>query len=88
MIKKNTHTQLSIAMVWDIVIKGHFNAIYTVISNTGKGDYNLKKQEREREREKKRERENNRIHHYYKCGIRKFHRGDKIRSLGRGFAES
>jgi hypothetical protein len=30
----------------------------------------------------------NRIHHYYECGIRKFHRWDKIRSLGRGFAES
>jgi hypothetical protein len=30
----------------------------------------------------------NRIHHYYECGIGKFHRGDKIRTLGRGFAES
>jgi hypothetical protein len=28
----------------------------------------------------------NRIHHYYECRIGKFHRGDKIRSLGRGFA--
>jgi hypothetical protein len=24
----------------------------------------------------------NRIHHYYECGIGKFHRGDKIRILG------
>uniref|UniRef100_K1QKH6 Uncharacterized protein n=1 Tax=Magallana gigas TaxID=29159 RepID=K1QKH6_MAGGI len=30
----------------------------------------------------------NRIIHYYECGIVKFHRGDKIHCLGRGFAES
>jgi preprotein translocase subunit SecB len=25
---------------------------------------------------------NNRIHHYYECGVGKFHRGKNIRSLG------
>lgn len=30
----------------------------------------------------------NRIIHYYECGIVKFHRGDKIHGLGRGFTES
>uniref|UniRef100_K1P4Z3 Uncharacterized protein n=1 Tax=Magallana gigas TaxID=29159 RepID=K1P4Z3_MAGGI len=30
----------------------------------------------------------NRVIHYYECGIVKFHRGDKIHGLGRGFAKS